>query len=136
MTLRFHLKVQITVVVNLVIATRFHQHLTVDLVPIDTCRVRRLQNLSDLTRITHKSYKSLQNSARVSPLYLEVLDWNPKCFCELGPNLNSAKFDLLRFSICQIELSISQASLNLNSPFYSLNVLKSWFVQSWAMSNT
>ena len=88
-------------VVDLVVVTRFHQHLIVDLVPIDTCRVRRLHNLTDLTKVTQKSSKSLQNVVRVFLLYLEVLDWNPKRF-RLGPVLNSIEFDLLWFSIGQI----------------------------------
>ena len=73
--------------VDLATATRFHQHLIIDLVPIDTCGIRRLQNLSDLTGITHKSSKSLQNIFRVFLLYLGVLDWNPKHFRRLRPNL-------------------------------------------------
>ena len=63
-----------TVNVDLVAATRFHQQLIVDLVPVETCRVRRLYNLTDLTGLTHKSSKSLQNVVRVFLLYLEVLD--------------------------------------------------------------
>ena len=74
-------------VVNLVAATRFHQYLIVDLVSADACGVRRLQNLSDLTRVTHKSSKSLQNIVRVFRLYWGVLDWNPKRLHGLGPNL-------------------------------------------------
>ena len=62
------------VVVDLAAATRFHQHLIIDLVSIDTCRVRRLQNLSNHTGVTHKSSKSLQNVVRVFLLCLEVLD--------------------------------------------------------------
>ena len=73
-------------IVDLVAATRFHQHLIVDLVPLDTCRVRRLQNLSNLTGVTHKSSNSHKNVVRVFLLYLEVLDWNPKCFPGLGLN--------------------------------------------------
>ena len=71
----------------------------VDLVPIDTCRVRKLQNLSNPTEVTHKSSKSLQNVVKVFLLHLGVLDWNPKYFRGLWPDLNSAEFDLLRFSI-------------------------------------
>ena len=63
-----------SLVVDLVVATRFHQHLIVDLVSVDTCRVRRLQNLTNLTGVTQKSSKSLQNIVRVFLLYLEVLD--------------------------------------------------------------
>jgi len=40
-----------SLVVDLVVTTRFHQHLIVDLVPVDTCRVRRLQNLTNLTGV-------------------------------------------------------------------------------------
>ena len=90
------------VVVDLITATRFHQHLIIDLVSVDTCRVRKLQNLSDLTGVTHKSSKSLQNVVRVFLLYLEVLDWNPKRFHGLGPDLNFVEFAFLRFSIGRI----------------------------------
>ena len=62
------------VVVDLAAATRFHQHLIIDLVSVDTCRVRRLQNLSNHIGVTHKSSKSLQNVVRVFVLCLEVLD--------------------------------------------------------------
>ena len=51
--------------VDLAIATRFQQHLIINLVPIDTYGVRRLQNLSNLTRVSHKSSKSLQSVVRV-----------------------------------------------------------------------
>ena len=82
-------------VFDLVATTRFHQHLIRVLVSVNTCRVRRLQKHSDLTEVTHKSFKSLQNIVRVFLLDLEVLDWNPKRFRGRGPNLNFAKFDLL-----------------------------------------
>ena len=46
-------------IVDLYAATCFHQFLIVDLVPIDTCRVKTNRNLSNLTRVTHKSSKGL-----------------------------------------------------------------------------
>ena len=86
-----------SVVVDLVVATRFHQHLIINLIPIDTCRVRRLQNLTDLTGVTQKSSRSLQNIVRVFLSYLEVLDWNPKHFHGIGLDLNFVEFDFLWF---------------------------------------
>ena len=116
-------------VVRSLAATCFHQFLIVDLVLTNTCWVRRYRNLSNLIGLTHKSSKSSKNVLRVFLLYQVVMDWNPKRFHRLGVDLNSAKLTYLRFLI-------GRASQNLNSPFCSLNVLESWFVQSWAMSNT
>ena len=45
-------------------ATRFHQHFIVDLISVDTCRVRKAQILSNFIGI-HKLSKSLQNVVRV-----------------------------------------------------------------------
>ena len=45
-------------VVDLVVATRFHQYLIIDL---ETCGVKRLQNLLYLTRVSHKFSKSFRN---------------------------------------------------------------------------
>ena len=45
-------------IVDLYAATCFHQFLIVDLILIDTCRVKRYKNLLNLTGVTHKSSKS------------------------------------------------------------------------------
>ena len=78
-------------VVDLYEAICFHQFLIVNLVSVDACRVRKLQK-------PHKSHRS--NSQvfqelliRVFILYLVVLDWNPKRYLGLRPNLKSAKHD-------------------------------------------
>ena len=91
-----------------------HQFFIVDLVPVDAHRVRRYSNLSNLIGVTHKSFKSLQNIVRVFLLYLEVLDWKPKHFCQLRPNSKSAKSIFLRFSIGQVYSSIGRTSQNLS----------------------
>ena len=44
-------------VIDLYVATYFHQFLIVNLVSVNACRVRRYSNLSNLTRVTHKSSK-------------------------------------------------------------------------------
>ena len=116
-------------VVDLIVVTRFHQHLIVDLVPVDICRVIRLQNLSYLTRVTHKYSKSHQNMVRVFLLCLEVLG-------ELGLDSKSAKSDFLRFSISRAWSSIDWTSLKIISFSYSLNILETWLEMLWAMSNT
>ena len=67
-----------------VVAIRFYQCLIVDLAPGDACVVRRYNTSQISQRATHKSCKSFQNVARVSLLYVDKLDWNPKCFRPLG----------------------------------------------------
>ena len=86
MTLRFHSKVLDHLhFLIFVAATRFYQYLIVDLAPIDTCVVRRYNTSQISQGVTHKSSKSLQNVARVSPLYVDKLDWNIKHFCGHEP---------------------------------------------------
>ena len=84
-TLRSHSKVsnhpQLLI---LVAATRFYHRLIVDLASIDACVVRRYKTSQISQRVIHKSSKTLKNVARVSLLYVDKLDWNPKCFCGLG----------------------------------------------------
>ena len=76
---------QITNSNDLVTATRFYHCLIVDLALVDSCIVRRYKTSQISQRVTHKSSKSLKNVARVSLLYVDKLEWNPKCFYGLGP---------------------------------------------------
>ena len=85
-TLRSHSKVSGHLLLMMfVVATRFYQCLIVDLAPVDACVVRRYNTSQISQKVTHKSSKGLQNIARVFLLYVDKLDWNPKCFCRLGP---------------------------------------------------
>ena len=72
---------------DLVAATRFYHHLIVDLALVDSCVVKRYKTSLISQRVTHKYSKSLKNVARVSLLYVDKLEWNPKYFCRLGPCL-------------------------------------------------
>ena len=74
-------------VVDLVAATRFYHHLIVDFTPVDTCVVRRYKTSQISQRVTHMSSKSLKNVAKVSLLYVDKLEWNPKHFRGLRPDL-------------------------------------------------
>ena len=87
-TLRSHSKVsdQLQLLI-FVVATRFYHCLIVDLVSVNACVVRRYKTSQISQRVTHKSFKSLQNVARVSLLYVYKLDWNHKRFRGLGPSL-------------------------------------------------
>ena len=78
---------QIIISNDLDAATIFYQRLIVDLALADSCVVRRYKTSQISQKITHKSSKILKNIARVSLLYVEKLEWNPKCFCGLGPGL-------------------------------------------------
>ena len=87
-TLRFHSKVSDHLqLLIFVAATRFYHRLIVDLASVDACIVRRYKTSQISQRVTHKSFKSMQNIARVSLLYVDKLDWNPKRFCGLGIGL-------------------------------------------------
>ena len=91
--------------------------------PVDACWVRRLQNLTNLTGVTHKVWKMC---IKVSLLYLAVLDTNPKRFagyCAWFKNLQN----------CSL---INWALQILNSSFCSLHVFESWLVSTWVMSKT
>ena len=116
--------------------TRFHQHLIVDLVPVDTCKVRMYKTFQISQEELTSLSRSLQNVVRVFILYLGVLDWNPKCFRRLGPSLNSAKTIFMRFSIGRACPLINRTSLKINSFSYSLNILETWLETLWTMSNT
>ena len=95
-TLRSHSKVSDHLQLLIFVATtRFYQCLTVDLIPLDVCVVRRYSTSQISQRVTHKSSKDLQNVARVSLLYVDKLEWNPKWFHGLRPNL---KFCRISFS--------------------------------------
>ena len=78
---------QITSNNDLVAATRFYHYLIVDLAPVDSCVIRMYKTFQISQRITYKSFKSLKNIARVSLLYMDKLEWNPKRFRGLGPFL-------------------------------------------------
>ena len=87
-TLRSHIKVSDHLqLLIFVAATRFYQCLIVDLAPIDACVVRRYNTSQISQGITHKSSKGLQNVARISLLYVDKLEWNPKRFRGLGLDL-------------------------------------------------
>ena len=79
---------QITISIDLNAITMFYQRLIVDLASVDSCVVRSYRTSQISQRVTHKSSKSPKNVARVSLLYVEKLEWNPKHFCGLGPDLN------------------------------------------------
>ena len=81
-------KFQITSNNDLVAATRFYHRLIVDLIPVDSCVVRKYKTSQISQRVTHNSSSGLQNVAKVPLLYVDKLEWNPKHFCELGPCLN------------------------------------------------
>ena len=88
MTLRSHSKVLDHLQLLIFVAiTRFYYRLIVDLASVDSCVVRRYKTSLISQRVTQKSSKSLQNIARVSLLYVDKLDWNPKCFRKFGPRL-------------------------------------------------
>ena len=129
-TLRSHLKVSDQLLLLIfVAATRFHQRLIVDLALVDACVVRRYNTSQISQRVTHKSSKGLQNIARVSLLYLDKLDWNPKRFHGLGPYFkNSAESDFCDFRL-------------VDSNFRLIELGKFWplFLQSartWSLKHT
>ena len=86
---------QITISNDFDAATMFYQRLIVDLASVDSCVVRRYKTSQISQRVTHKSSKSLKNVARVSILYVEKLEWNPKCFRGLGPDLKICRIFVL-----------------------------------------
>ena len=57
-----------------VVATRFYDRLIVDLALVDSCVVKRYNTFQISQGVTYKSYKSLQNIARVSLLYVDKLE--------------------------------------------------------------
>ena len=78
---------QITISNDFDAATMFYQHLIVDLALVDFCVVKMYKTFQISQRVTQKSSKILKNIARVFILYVEKLEWNPKLFCGLWPNL-------------------------------------------------
>ena len=129
-TLRSRLKVLDHLHLLIFVATtRFYQCLIVDLAMIDTCVVIRYSTYQISQGETHKSSKGLQNVVRVSLIYVNKLDWNPKHFCRLGPcfkilqNLISAIFD-------RLDLIFDRSSLvDSGSSFLQL-------VQTWTLKHT
>ena len=93
-----------------VAATRFYHRLIVDLAPVDVCVVRRHKTSQISQRVTHKSSKSLQNLARVSILYVDKLDWNPKHFRGLGLGLKILQ-NLISAILEQSGLILNRSSL-------------------------
>ena len=109
---------QITFSNNLDAATMSYQSLIVVLSLVDSCVVRRYKTSLISQRVTQKSSKSLQNIARVSLLYVDKLEWNPKRFCRLGPDL---KFCKISFStiLDQSSLILDRSSLtDCDFPFF------------------
>ena len=90
----------LSIVVDLVVATYLHRYLCLDLFffLVNACWVRRLQNLTNLIGVTHKTWKMC---IRVSLWYLAVLNSNPEHFTGFW----------VWFKICKIRVSISQSSL-------------------------
>ena len=86
---------QITINNDLDATTMFYQRLIVDLALVDSCVVRMYKTYQISQRVTHKSFRSLKNVARISLLYVEKLEWNPKCFRELGPDLKICKISVI-----------------------------------------
>ena len=74
-TLRSHSKVSDHIhLLIFVAATRFYQCLIADLALVNAYVVRRYNTSQISQRVTHKSFKDLQNIAGVSLLYVDKLD--------------------------------------------------------------
>ena len=106
---------QITISNDLDVATMFYQRLIVNLAVVDSCVVRRYKTSHISQRVTYKSSKSLKNVARVSLLYVEKLEWNPKHFCGLGLDLK----------ICRISFSTILNRSGLSNS-WSIELGKFW----------
>ena len=105
----------------LYVATYLHQFLYLNIFfLVDAYWVRRLQNLTNLIGVTHKTFETW---ITVFLLHLTVLDLNPKCFAGF-----QAWFKIYRnrSSIVQTFLLIGRALQFLNSSFYNLTVLEFW----------
>ena len=85
---------QITISNDLDAATMFYNCLIVDLAPVYSCIVKRYKTSQISQGVTHKSSKSLKNVVRVSLLYVEKLEWNPKCFHKLGNVLKICRISI------------------------------------------
>ena len=136
MTLRSHSKLsdhpQLLI---FVVATRFYHHLIVDLALVDTYVVKRYNTFQISQGLTHKSSKSLKNIVRVSLLYVDKLNWNPKRFCGLGPYLKILQ-NLISLILNQSGLILDRSSL-VDSDFLLCSQLKLevWNIHLWAMPN-
>ena len=150
-TLRSHSKVLVHLqLLTFVAATRFYQCLIVDLALIDACVVRKYNTSQISQGVIHKSSKGHQNVARISHLYVDKLDWNPKHFYRLGPLLKfcrisfSAIFDQLSLIFWLIELgrfSTLFFAVGSNLKFethifeqcltHKLDVFCSWFANTY-----
>ena len=152
-TLRSHLKVSDHLqLLIFVAATRFYQCLIVDLAPIDACVVRRYNTSQISQGITHKSSKGLQNVARISLLYVDKLEWNPKRFRGLGLDLkfyrisfsailnrSSLILDRLSLADCDFPFLQSTRTWNLKLKTYTfehylthkLDMFCSWFINTY-----
>ena len=125
-TLRFH-----TISNDLDATTMFYQRLIVDLAPVDSCVVRRYKTSQISQRLTYKSSKSLQNVARIFLLYVEKLEWNPKLFPRLGPNLKICRISMPAI-FDWLSLILDQSSstkiffLFLKSAELETNTFKHW----------
>ena len=86
---------QITISNDLDAAPMFYNCLIVDLAPVYSCIVKRYKTSQISQGVTHKSSKSLKNVVRVSLLYVEKLEWNPKRFRGLGPDLKICRIFVL-----------------------------------------
>ena len=133
-TLRSHSKVSDHLhLLIFVVAIRFYHCLTVDLVLVDSCVVRRYNTSQISQGVTHKSSKGLQNVARVSLLYVDKLDWNPIRFRRLGPyfkvlhNLISMIFDQSNLIFDRSGLADSQLSF--------LQLAQTWSLKHTSLSN-
>ena len=116
---------QITTSNDLVATTRFYHRLIVDLSPVDSCVVKSYKTSQISQSVTHKSSKSLKNVTRVSLLYVDKLEWNPKHFRRLGPCLR----------LLQNLISMIPDRLSLVSQLVELDWnLLPFFAVSWTWS--
>ena len=116
-------------VVDHVAATRFYHRLIGDLAPIYSCVVRRYKTSQLSQRVTHKSSINLKNLVRVSLLYVDKLEWNPKRFCRHGPDL---KFSRITFSSI-----LDRSSLILNwSSLADCDFPFLWLAWTWNLKPT
>ena len=103
-----------------VAAISFYHYLIVDLAPVDTCVARRYNTSQISQGVTHKSSKSFQNIARVSLLYVVKLEWNPKHFHELKPDLKFYKISFFAI-LNRSSLILNWSSLaDCEFPFWQL----------------
>ena len=121
MTLRSHSKVLDHLQLLIFVAiTRFYYRLIVDLASVDSCVVRRYKTSLISQRVTQKSSKSLQNIARVSLLYVDKLDWNPKRFRGLGPGLKILQ-NLISMILDRLGLILDRLAWQILSFFFAVS---------------